>query len=506
LTCKGWQQEAAMRMLMNCLDEEVTERRAESIFGDNANRPARDWESYQAIVETLKQLGNDETLIVKSGKMSSAVRTYEAAPRVLIFEANRRDHSPIGEEDRETARLGLMIHGQTSAASWTDAGAQAILHGTFETFALAAQKHFGGELAGKLVVAGGMGRMGGAQPLAATMNGAAFLGIEVDAERIKRRLRTGYCDICVNSLDEAIRILKNAVRQKQGVSVGLVGNCADIMPEMVRRGIVPDLLTDQTSAHDALNGYMPSGLSLGKAAELRSMNPEEYLKRSYESMARHVTGILELQRLGAVTFEYGNRLRALAFEHGGVKDAFAMPDAISAYIRPQLLEGRGPICCVALSGEPRDINRIDALAHELFLNDVNLNRWIRQARKHAKFHGLPARTCWLGRDERAVFAERINDLVANGELKAPIVIAREDVDGGPESPPRREITDGSNTSVDRPVVNALINSAPGASWASFQSIGGTKTGYLRRAAQAIVADGTPETANRLKRVLMGHGI
>jgi urocanate hydratase len=391
-----------------------------------------------------------------------------------------------------------------TAGSWIYIGTQGILQGTFETFAAAAQKHFGSDLAGKLVVSGGMGGMGGAQPLAAKMNGGAFLGIEVDAEKIKRRIRGGYCDFCITSLDEAIRILKNAVRQKQAVSVGLVANCADIIPELARRGIVPDLLTDQTSAHDPLNGYIPSGLSLEEAAELRRKDPADYLKRSYESMALHVAGMLELQKLGAATFDYGNNLRTMAFEHGGVKDAYNFPGFVPAYIRPLFCSGRGPFRWVALSGEPADIHRTDDLVLELFPENTILNRWIRLARKHVKFQGLPARICWLGYGERALFGGRINDLVAKGELKAPIVIGRDHLDCGSVASPFREtesMKDGSDAIADWPVLNALLNTASGASWVSFHHGGGVGIGYSLHAGQVIVADGTPQMALRLERVL-----
>ena len=504
LTCKGWQQEAALRMLMNNLDEEVAERPQDLIIYGGTGKAARNWACYHAIVEALKGLGNDETLLVQSGKPVGVFQTHEAAPRVLIANANLVGHWATWEKFRDLERLGLIMYGQMTAGSWIYIGTQGILQGTFETFAAAAQKHFASDLAGKLAVTGGMGGMGGAQPLAATLNGAAFLGIEVDAERIKRRIRTGYCDICVNSLDEAIRILKNAVRQKQALSVGLVGNCADVIPELARRGIVPDLLTDQTSAHDPLNGYIPSGLSLEAAAELRRKNPEDYLKRSYESIARHVTGMLELQKLGAATFDYGNNIRTMAFEHGGVKDAYDFPGFVPAYIRPLFCEGRGPFRWVALSGEPADIYRTDELVLELFSDNAILNRWIRLARKHVKFQGLPARICWLGYGERALFGERMNDLVAKGELKAPIVIGRDHLDCGSVASPFREtesMKDGSDAIADWPVLNALLNTASGASWVSFHHGGGVGIGYSLHAGQVIVADGTPEMAKRLARVL-----
>jgi len=503
LSCKGWQQEAAMRMLMNNLDEEVAERPEELVIYGGTGKAARTWQCYHAIVHSLKNLENDETLLVQSGKPVGVFRTHEYAPRVLIANANLVGHWSNWEKFRELERLGLMMYGQMTAGSWIYIGSQGILQGTFETFAAAAGKHFGGDLAGKLVVSGGMGGMGGAQPLAATMNGASFLGIEIDPERIKRRIRSGYCDICVNSLDEAVRILKNAVRQKQATSVGLVGNCAGVIPELARRGIVPDLLTDQTSAHDPLNGYVPAGLSLESALELRRTNPDDYLRRSYDSIARHVTGMLDLQKLGSATFDYGNNIRTMAFEHG-VKNAYDFPGFVPAYIRPLFSEGRGPFRWVALSGEAADIQRTDDLVLELFPENPILGRWIRLARKQVKFQGLPARICWLGYGERATFGERINDLVAKGELKAPIVIGRDHLDCGSVASPFREteaMKDGSDAVADWPVLNALLNTASGASWVSFHNGGGVGIGYSLHAGQVTVADGTPEMAERLNRVL-----
>ena len=504
LSCKGWQQEAAMRMLMNNLDEEVAERPQDLIIYGGTGKAARNWQCYHAIIQALKGLAGDETLLVQSGKPVGIFQTHEWAPRVLIANANLVGHWSNWEKFRHLERLGLIMYGQMTAGSWIYIGTQGILQGTFETFAAAAHKHFGSDLAGKLVVTGGMGGMGGAQPLAATMNGAAFLGIEVDVEKIKRRIRTGYCDICVNSLDEAVRILKNAVRQKQAVSVGLVGNCADVIPELARRGIVPDLLTDQTSAHDPLYGYIPSGLTVEQAAKLRQKNPDDYLKRSYDSIARHVSGMLELQKLGAATFDYGNNIRTMAYEHGGVKDAYNFPGFVPAYIRPLFCEGRGPFRWVALSGEPSDIYRTDDLVLELFPDNAILNRWIRLARKQVKFQGLPARICWLGYGERALFGERLNELVAKGELRAPIVIGRDHLDCGSVASPFREtegMKDSSDAIADWPILNALLNTASGASWVSFHNGGGVGIGYSLHAGQVIVADGTPQMAVRLQRVL-----
>ena len=504
ITCKGWQQEAALRMLMNNLDPEVAERPQDLVVYGGTGKAARNWECYDAIVETLRSLQNDETLLVASGKPVGVFQTHEWAPRVLIANANLVGHWSSWEKFRELERLGLTMYGQMTAGSWIYIGSQGILQGTYETFAAAGRKHFGGSLAGKLVVSGGLGGMGGAQPLAATLNGASFLGIEVDGEKIKRRIRSGYCDICVNNLEEAIRILRNALRQKQAVSVGLVGNCAEVVPELARRGIVPDLLTDQTSAHDPLNGYIPAGLSLEAAAELRSKSPEDYLKRSYESIARHVTGMLELQRLGAATFDYGNNIRTQAHEHGGVKDAYNFPGFVPAYIRPLFCEGRGPFRWVALSGDPADIYRTDSLVLELFAGNEIVDHWIRLARKHVKFQGLPARICWLGFGERALLGERLNHMVAKGELHAPIVIGRDHLDCGSVASPFREteaMKDSSDAIADWPILNALLNTASGASWVSVHNGGGVGIGYSLHAGQVTVADGTSEMSRRIQRVL-----
>jgi len=395
------------------------------------------------------------------------------------------------------------MYGQMTAGSWIYIGTQGILQGTYETFAAAGERHFGGDLAGKLVASGGLGGMGGAQPLAATMNGACFLGVEVDPERIKRRVKTGYCDIMVNDLDEALRILKEALRKKEAVSVGLVGNCADVIPALAERGVVPDLLTDQTSAHDPLNGYIPSGLAVEQAAELRRKDPDGYLKRSFESIARHVEGMLRLQRLGAVTFDYGNNIRTMAYEHG-VAEAYAFPGFVPAYIRPMFCEGRGPFRWVALSGEPADIHRTDRLVLELFPKDRVLARWIPLAEKRVKFQGLPARICWLGYGERAEFGLRLNELVRKGELKAPIVIGRDHLDTGSVASPFREtekMRDGSDAVADWPLLNALLNAVSGASWVSIHNGGGVGIGYSQHAGQVIVADGTDEMDARLERVL-----
>src|SRR5246500_520309 len=388
ISCKSWQQEAAMRMLMNNLDEEVAEGRQVLVAYGGTGVGARIGEGYRTIVETLKTLENDETLLVRSGKPVGVFKTHEYAPRVLIANSNLVGHWSNWEKFNELERAGLMMYGQMTAGSWIYIGSQGIVQGTFETFSAAGEKHFGGDLAGKLIVSGGMGGMGGAQPLAATMTGAAFLGIDVDAERIKKRLKTGYCDFMVTTLDEALRILKNAVRKKENVSVGLVGNCADVVPELASRGVLPDILTDQTSAHDPLNGYIPQGLPVEQAAELRQPDPKGYVERSLDSMARHVEGMLALQKMGAVTFDYGNNIRTMAFQHG-VKNAYDFPGFVPAYIRPLFCEGRGPFRWVALSGEPSDIAVTDDLVLEMFPENRILSRWINLARKRIRFQGLP---------------------------------------------------------------------------------------------------------------------
>jgi urocanate hydratase len=502
-TCKGWNQEAALRMLMNNLDPEVAERPADLVVYGGSGRAARSWTAFEAIVRSLRELGNDETLLVQSGKPVGVFRTHEWAPRVLIANANLVGHWNDWRHFGELERAGLTMYGQMTAGSWIYIGTQGILQGTYETFAAAGRKHFAGDLAGKLVATGGMGGMGGAQPLAATMNGAAILDVEVDPERIKRRVKTGYCDVMVNSLDEALRILKNAVRKREAASVGLVANCADVIPELARRGVVPDLLTDQTSAHDPINGYIPKGLTLEEAAELRRRDPEEYRKRALDSIADHVRGMLELQKLGSVTFDYGNNIRTMAYE-AGVKNAYDFPGFVPAYIRPLFCEGRGPFRWAALSGEPSDIHRTDQLVLEMFPENETLTRWIRLAQKRVRFQGLPSRICWLGYGERDRFGVAMNDLVARGELKAPIVIGRDHLDTGSVASPYREtegMKDGSDAIADWPFLNALLNTASGASWVSIHNGGGVGIGYSQHAGQVIIADGTKEMATRIERVL-----
>src|ERR1700732_810376 len=429
VTCKGWQQEAAMRMLMNNLDEEVAERPRDLVVYGGTGRAARSWEAYHAIIASLKALENDETLLVQSGKPVGMFKTHEYAPRVLIANSNLVGHWSNWEKFNDLERAGLMMYGQMTAGSWIYIGSQGIVQGTFETFSAAGEKYFGGDLAGRLIVSGGMGGMGGAQPLAATMTGAAFLGIDVDAERIKKRLKTGYCDFMVTTLDQALRILKNAVRKKENVSVGLVGNCADIIPELAERGVVPDILTDQTSAHDPLSGSVPNGMTLEAALGLRRGHPQAYQEKSLDAMVRHVEGMLRLQKMGSVTFDYGNNIRTFAFQRG-VKNAYDFPGFVPEYIRPLFCEGRGPFRWAALSGEASDIAVTDDLVLELFPENRSLSRWIELARKRIQFQGLPARICWLGYGERARFGLAINELVKKGTIKAPIVIGRDHLDCG----------------------------------------------------------------------------
>jgi urocanate hydratase len=503
LSCKGWHQEAALRMLMNNLDAEVAERPDDLIVYGGTGRAARDWQSFDAIVRSLRELENDETLLVQSGKPVGVFRTHEYAPRVLIANANLVGHWSNWKEFHRLERMGLTMYGQMTAGSWIYIGSQGIVQGTFETFAAAARKHFAGALDGRLVVSGGMGGMGGAQPLAATMNGACFLGIDVDAARIEKRIKTGYCDLMTASLDEALRMIAEARAKGEAVSVGLVGNCADVLPELARRGIVPDVLTDQTSAHDALNGYVPNGMTLAEANELRRADPEAYVARSMAAMAAHVRAMLDLKRMGAVTFDYGNNIRAQA-EQAGVADAFEIPGFVPEYIRPLFCEGRGPFRWVALSGNPKDIQVTDQLALELFPDDEVLSRWLRLAKARVQFQGLPARICWLGYGERAEFGEAMNDLVRTGRLESPIVIGRDHLDTGSVASPYREtegMRDGSDAIADWPLLNALLNTASGASWVSIHNGGGVGIGYSLHAGQVSVADGTADGARRLNRVL-----
>jgi len=503
LNCKSWHQEAALRCLMNNLDPDVAERPEDLVVYGGAGKAARNWASFDAIVRELQTIENDETLLVQSGKPVAVFRTHDYAPRVLIANSNLVGAWANWEHFHELERKGLMMYGQMTAGSWIYIGTQGIVQGTFETFAAMADRHFGGDLAGKLVVSGGMGGMGGAQPLAATLNNALFLGIDVDPARIERRVMTGYCDRLAQTLDEAIEIIEDAREQKRAVSVGLVGNCAEVLPEMVRRGITIDAVTDQTSAHDPLNGYVPHGLTLEEAADLRRESPKEYVERSMQSMAVHVEAMLALKEAGAVAFDYGNNIRKMAFD-AGVERAFDIPGFVPEYIRPLFCEGKGPFRWVALSGDPADIQKTDDLALELFPDDMTLNRWLRLARDRVHFQGLPARICWLGYGERAEMGEAINELVKRGDLKAPIAIGRDHLDTGSVASPFREtegMRDGSDAIADWPILNALLNTASGASWVSFHHGGGVGIGYSLHAGQVSVADGTDEAAKRLNRVL-----
>ncbi|MDX2042269.1 MAG: urocanate hydratase [Acidobacteriota bacterium] len=503
LSCKGWQQEAALRMLMNNLDPEVAERPDDLVVYGGTGKAARNWQAFDAIVRSLQSLANDETLLVQSGKPVGIFRTHEDSPRVLIANSNLVGHWSNWNEFHRHEKLGLTMYGQMTAGSWIYIGSQGIIQGTFETFAAVAEKHFGGSLAGKLVVSGGMGGMGGAQPLAATMNGANFIGIDVDPERIRKRITTGYCDEIAFTLDEAMSFVANARKTGNAISVGLVGNCADVLPELVKRGIVPDVLTDQTSAHDALNGYVPNRMTLHEALQLRRDKPDEYVKRSMQAMADHVSAMLELKRMGAVTFDYGNNIRTQA-KLTGVEDAFEIPGFVPEYIRPLFCEGRGPYRWVALSGNPDDIRKTDDLAQELFPDDPVLERWLKLARDKVKFQGLPARVCWLGYGDRAEFGVAMNEMVKRGELDAPIVIGRDHLDSGSVASPYREteaMLDGSDAIADWPLLNALVNTAAGASWVSIHNGGGVGIGYSLHAGMVVVADGTDAASRRLQRVL-----
>jgi urocanate hydratase len=503
LSCRGWTQEAALRMLMNNLDPDVAERPEDLVVYGGTGKAARDWPSYDAIVRTLRTLADDETLLIQSGRPVGVFRTHTGAPRVLLANSNLVGDWATWERFRELERAGLIMYGQMTAGSWIYIGTQGILQGTYETFGAVAAQHFGGSLRGRWVLTGGMGGMGGAQPLAATMADAAVLCVEVDPARIERRIETRYCDRITFELDEALAWVRGAAAAGAALSVGLVGNCAEVLPDLVRRGVVPDVLTDQTSAHDELNGYIPAGLGLADAAALRERDPQEYVRRSLASMRVHCEAMVELMRRGAVTFDYGNNLRGQARD-AGFADAFAFPGFVPAYVRPLFCEGKGPFRWVALSGEADDIYRTDALVLELFPENRHLRRWIELARERVAFQGLPARICWLGQGERARFGVALNDLVATGELKAPIVIGRDHLDTGSVASPYREteaMLDGSDAIADWPVLNALLNTASGASWVSFHHGGGVGIGRSLHAGQVLVADGTPAMRERIERVL-----
>jgi len=503
LSCKGWHQEAALRMLMNNLDPDVAERPEELIVYGGGGKAARDWPSYHRIVSTLQRLNNDETLLVQSGKPVGVFRTHEEAPRVLIANANLVPRWATWDEFRRLDALGLTMYGQMTAGSWIYIGTQGILQGTYETFAECARQHFGGTLAGRLVVTGGLGGMGGAQPLAATMNGAAFLGVDVDASRIQRRVDTGYCDALSTDLDEALRLVERARTERRAYSVGLVGNIAEVLPELLRRGVTLDV-TDQTSAHDLRVGYIPVGLSLEEAAELRAADPKGYESRVLDSMVVHVQAMLELQRRGAVVFDYGNNLRGQVADLRAMPEAFDFPGFVPAFIRPLFCRGAGPFRWAALSGNPRDIAVTDDAVLETFPKHEALARWIRQAREKVHFQGLPARICWLEYGERAEMGLRFNWLVKKGKVEAPIVIGRDHLDTGSVASPNREtegMMDGSDAIADWPLLNAMLNTACGASWVSLHHGGGVGIGYSLHSGMVAVADGTEMADRRLQRVL-----
>jgi urocanate hydratase len=493
-----------MRMLMNNLDPEVAEDPDNLVVYGGSGKAARTWADFDRIVRTLRQLANDETLLIQSGKPVGVMRTHEMAPRVLIANSLLVPHWATWEEFRRLEQMGLTMFGQMTAGSWIYIGSQGILQGTYETFAACAKQHFAGNLAGRLIVSAGLGGMGGAQPLAATMNGAVFLGVDVDRRRIEKRLQTGYLDRLCSTLDEALAAVKEAQAKRQTFSVAIVGNIADVLPELVRRGITPDIVTDQTSAHDTLNGYVPQqALPSEDLIALRQLKPEEYVRRSVRSITMHVRAMRMLQDRGAVVFEYGNNLRAQA-ELGGVTDAFQIPGFVPEYIRPQFCQGRGPFRWVALSGDPEDIYRTDQAVLDSFPHDESLARWIHLARERVHFQGLPARICWLGYGERAKLGLRFNQMVERGELSAPIVIGRDHLDAGSVASPNREtegMKDGSDAIADWPILNALVNTACGAGWVSVHHGGGVGIGYSLHAGMVVVADGSADAARRLSLVL-----
>jgi urocanate hydratase len=504
LSCKGWHQEAAMRMLMNNLDPDVAERPDELIVYGGGGKAARNWESYHRIIKTLQRLENDETMLVQSGKPVGVFRTHEEAPRVLIANSHLVPRWANWEEFRKLDKMGLTMYGQMTAGSWIYIGSQGIVQGTYETFAECARQHFGGSLKGQLVVTAGLGGMGGAQPLAATMNGAAFLGIEVDESRIDMRIRTGYCDVKCTDLDEALDKVMNAKANGEALSVGLLGNVAEVLPELLTKGVIPDVLTDQTSAHDLHLGYIPAGYSLEEAAQKRESDPEGYQKEVLDSMVTHVQTMLEMQKHGAVTFDYGNNLRGQVADHRGMKEAFDFPGFVPAYIRPLFCKGSGPFRWAALSGDPGDIAVTDQAILETFPEKEALRRWIHEAQQKIHFQGLPSRICWLEYGERAQMGEKFNWLVKKGKVKAPIVIGRDHLDTGSVASPNREteaMKDGSDAIADWPLLNAMLNTASGASWVSLHHGGGVGIGYSIHSGMVCVADGTEMAGRRLQRVL-----
>jgi len=503
LHCLGWEQEAAYRMIQNNLDPDVAEKPDELVVYGGIGKAARNWDAFEAILRTLKTLKNDETMLVQSGKPVGVFKTHEQAPRVLISNSVLVPKWATWEHFHELEKKGLIMFGQMTAGSWIYIGSQGILQGTYETFRAVGEKHFGGSLAGTLTLTAGLGGMGGAQPLAVTMNGGVVIAVEVDPKRIEKRLQTKYCDRMTDFIEEALAWAEAAVQAKEPLSIGLVGNAASVHHELLRRGVKIDIVTDQTSAHDPLNGYIPEGFTLEEAAEWRKNQPEEYVKLACRSMAKHVEAMLEFQKLGAVVFDYGNNIRQVAKDEG-VKDAFNFPGFVPAYIRPLFCEGKGPFRWAALSGDPEDIYRTDQLIMELFPENEGLIRWIKMAQEKVAFQGLPARICWLGYGERQKFGLALNELVRKGELKAPIVIGRDHLDCGSVASPNREtegMKDGSDAVGDWAVLNALINTAAGASWISFHHGGGVGMGYALHAGMVVVADGTARADEKLSRVL-----
>lgn len=503
LNCKGWIQEAAMRMLMNNLDPEVAERPEDLIVYGGSGKAARNWDAFDAIIESLKNLQSDETLLIQSGKPVAIFKTHEDAPRVLISNAMLVPQWATWDEFRRLDALGLTMYGQMTAGSWIYIGSQGILQGTYETFAECARQHFNGTLNGCFLLTAGLGGMGGAQPLAATMNGAAFLGVEVDITRIKKRIYTGYLDTMTDNLDEALKLVLDAKEKKQPISVGLLGNAGDILPKILEKNITPDIVTDQTSAHDTLNGYVPMGISFEEALELRKTNPKKYIELAKKTIVEHVKAMLEFQARGSVVFDYGNNIRGEAKENG-VENAFDIPGFVPEFIRPLFCDGKGPFRWVALSGDPNDIYETDKAVIEAFPENKSLIRWIELAQKKVHFQGLPARICWLGYGERAKIGKIFNLLVAEKKVKAPIVIGRDHLDCGSVASPNREtegMKDGSDAIADWPILNALLNAVGGASWVSVHHGGGVGIGKSIHAGMVIVADGTPNAETRLERVL-----
>lgn len=503
LTCKGWVQEAALRMLLNNLDPEVAERPEDLVVYGGSGRAARSWEAFDRIVEALRKLEDDETLLVQSGKPVAVFKSHRDAPRVLIANSNLVGKWANWGYFRELEKKGLMMYGQMTAGSWIYIGTQGILQGTYETFAAAARQKFGGDLSGRFVLTAGLGGMGGAQPLAAKMAGAAVLCVEIDEGRIQRRVETRYCDKSTGDLDEALSWIEAAKERGEALSVGLLGNAAEVFPEILKRGIVPDVVTDQTSAHDPLEGYVPGGMRLEEAGALRSKDPDRYVEKSLDSMVRHVEAMVGFLDAGSVVFDYGNNIRQFAYDHG-YERAFEFPGFVPAFIRPLFCEGSGPFRWVALSGEKEDIYKTDEALKELFPEKTHLIRWLEMAREQVEFQGLPARICWLGYGERVKAGLKFNEMVKSGELAAPVVIGRDHLDSGSVASPNREteaMKDGSDAVADWPILNAMINAVNGASWVSFHHGGGVGMGYSLHAGQVIVADGTEEAARRLERVL-----